>query len=200
MKGESIFMKIIRHFLFIILILFIFSVSCSNALTDEEKIRTFYKNDWMFFFGEKEGLKPALLAEESNQDELFSIDKVSEKYRSIVKEYISTFQEFIKSNISKIKDYHNYIVKKSSTKDYFLEIDKELTKSMTYDLLPKLKNSARCMLSVEDIQYIEAAKKIDKDKYAVTLTLNTVDNVYWTRLLHYQIMVTPQIFSMHREQ
>ena len=182
-------------YIFILILQFV-SFSCTHALTDEEKIRIFYKNDWMFFYGEKQNVKPELLAEESKIDELFSIDKISEGYRNVVKEYLATFQDFVNMNLKKIQDYHDYITKKSSTKDYFLKLDKKLTDSMQNDLLPKLKNGIRCMLAVNDIQYIEVAKKIDQDKYAVTLTLNTIDNVFWTRLLYYnQNGETPNILD-----
>jgi hypothetical protein len=172
--------------LIFIFILQFFFLSCSNALTDEEKTRIFYKNDWMFFFGDKEGIKPELLAEESKTDELFSIDQIRPEYRGAVKEYLAVFQDFINKNFSIIKDYHDYIVKKASTKDYFIKIDKELTDRMKNELLPKLKNGVRCMLAVGDTQYIEVAKRVDKDRFALTITSNAVDGVYWARYFRYQ--------------
>jgi hypothetical protein len=138
------------------------------------------------------------LAEESKTDELFSIDKISEEYKTDVKNIIELIDNFIHKNITQLESYYKEVTNIEGDKDIYIKLKNDVINEMRSELLPKLKNGIRCMLAVNETQYIEVAKEIDKNKFAVTLTLNTVDGVFWTNYLHFhQYGDTPNILDSH---
>lgn len=178
-------MRKLKIIFFVISFLLVVStVSCVSPLTDNEKIAVFYKNEWMFFFGEINDVDTNILAEKSDKRELFSIDKVSENYRNDAKQYLVSFQTFIDNNFDLFKSFYNSVVDENISEDQFEIVRNKLKSKIRAELLPKLKNGIRCMVAVKDLQYIEVARKISDDNYAVTLIDQSVENVYWTDLIH----------------
>jgi hypothetical protein len=192
MKG-----KLIIFSMFSISILL---TSCAYALTDAEKIRIFYKNDWLFFFGYRtnEVNEKTAIEDEHNEKPylpLLSLVKINDQYRSVVKDYLDQMEIFIEGNKDKLKNFYNAVVDDSISEKQFIVMRDQVKGLLKAKLLPKLTNGIRCMVAIDDTQYIEVAKEIDKNIFAATVSdLHPNDSVYWFRYLQH-----PELMGMKRE-
>ncbi len=183
MKGKLIILSI--------LIISILLTSCAYAITDAEKIKIFYKNDWLFFFGFRtnEVNEKTSIEDENNEKPylpFFSLDKINDKYRVVAKDYLDQMETFIQDNNDILKNFYNAVVDDKISEKQFIVIRDQVIQLLKDKFLPKLKNGIRCMIAVKNMQYVEVAKEIEKNIYAATVSPDDpTDSVYWFRYLNH---------------
>ncbi len=180
--------KLFAYKLLVISVFQIILTCCSYSLTEEDKIRVFYKNDWMFFYGDKGDLDEDFdrnkMAEKGYDFEVFSFDKINDQYKADVSLYLKILNEFVKKNNYELQEYYKCIINPICDKNQLRLMDKKI-EGYLKNLLPQLKNGIRCMIAVRTSQFFEIARKIGNNEYATTMPITggMFDEVFWNRYL-----------------
>ena len=173
--------------LFLILSIFIICCNSSQALSDKEKMTTFYKYDSMFFYGEKDKY---LDVEIGNDSLITDINDISKNYNNQVNIIIEKMNLFCDKNFDILGEYKTHFDSfkqrnnKTYNKEKFLVVHEKLKEKMRTELLPQFENVVRCMFAIENVQYIEVAKLLINNTIATTLLDEEGDTVYWNKILY----------------
>lgn len=90
---------------------------------------------------------------------------------------------FINENFNSLKQFYSAMTDFSISEELTDKAYDETQLKLQNQLLPTLPGAIRCMIAIEDIQYIEVAIKINENMSAITVDPEFGDNVYWTAYL-----------------